>query len=258
MTGLFLPSVPGIAGPGLGNSVVALISFHRRQRATTCVGSEPTQLTISDDGTQMFVGLDGADVVRQVNLITGVAGLQFSLGNGGGIYGSPLDPRGKVVALPGEPNSVAVYNSSAFVTIYDLGGGKAEHRPLNGYFNQNIGSIAFGPSAATLYTTQSPLVGDDFGVLTIDSTGVSAINGLPSPLPYPYSGSLQFDAGLSPSFQRSRAERHDRRPTRPIFPESLRPSLPAPIVSDSALQKAWMVPAAPLPSSSPRQPGAGV
>jgi trimeric autotransporter adhesin len=188
---------------------------------TIPVGSEPTQLTISDDGTQTFVGLDGADAVRQVDLTTGVAGLQFSLGSGGGIYGTPFIPEA-VAALPGEPNSVAVYNSSAVVTIYDSGTARPNTAPLNGYFNQNTGAITFGPSAATLYTTQSPLVGDDFGVLTIDSTGVSAINGLPSPLPYPYSGSLQFDAGRL-YLSNGAVLNDDRRPTWPIFLESLDP-----------------------------------
>lgn len=247
--GMLYASVPGIAGPGLGNSVVAFDPLTGVITRTIPVGSEPTQLTISDDGTQMFVGLDGADAVRQVNLITGVAGLQFSLGNGGGIYGTPFIPEA-VAALPGEPNSVAVYNSSAFVTIYDSGAARPNTAPLNGYFNQNIGSIAFGPSAATLYTTQSPLVGDDFGVLTIDSTGVSAINGLPSPLPYPYSGSLQFDAGR---LYLSNGAVLNATTAAQLGQFFLSPSVPStgPIVSDSALQKAWMVPAAPLPSSFP-------
>ena len=121
---------------------------------------------------------------------------------------------------------------------------------MNGYFTQNTGSITFGPSAATLYTTQSPLVGDDFGVLTIDSTGVSAINGLPSPLPYPYSGSLQFDAGR---LYLSNGAVLNATTAAQLGQFFLSPSVPStgPIVSDSALQKAWMVPAAPLPSSFP-------
>jgi len=63
--------------------------------------------------------------VRQVNLTTGTAGLQFSLGGNGGLYENPPTALA-LAALPGSPNSVVVateiqdvYEGS--IGIYDSG-----------------------------------------------------------------------------------------------------------------------------------------
>ncbi len=77
---LIYATVAGAAGPGVGNSLVGIDPNTGTIQKTIFVGSEPNRLAISDDGTQAFVGLDDAGSVRQVNLQTGVAGVQFALG----------------------------------------------------------------------------------------------------------------------------------------------------------------------------------
>jgi trimeric autotransporter adhesin len=235
--GMLYASVPGYAGPGLGNSVVAIDPNTGTITRNIPVGSEPNKLTISDDGTEMYVGLDGAAAVRQVNLSTGTAGLQFSLGGGTGIYDNPFTAAA-VASLPGEPNSVAVLDSTATVGVFDSGTARTNTAMLDGYFNQNTGSLSFGPSAATLYATRFNDGGSNLAQLTIDSTGVSGTTYFPVPL-YVF-GSIQFDAGnlylsngavLNATNGASLGAFY-------VTPTTL---ASGPIVSDSSLQKAWII-----------------
>ena len=123
--GLLYVSVPSSAGPAYGNSVVSVDPETGALGTPIRVGSEPNKLALSSDGTILWVGLDGASAVRQVNLITGTAGLQFSLGGNGGVYDSPLTALA-LAGLPGAPNSVVVATEindvyEGQVAIYDSG-----------------------------------------------------------------------------------------------------------------------------------------
>jgi trimeric autotransporter adhesin len=121
--GLFYVSVPSSAGAPYGNSVVSVDPETGALGTPIPVGSEPDQLAISSDGTILWVGLDGASAIRQVDLTTGTAGLQFSLGGNGGVYANP--PKAlALAALPGSPNSVVVSWPNDYegtVAIFDSG-----------------------------------------------------------------------------------------------------------------------------------------
>lgn len=117
--GLFYVSVPASAGAPFGNSVVSVDPETGALGSPIPVGSDPNQLAISSDGTILWVGLDQASAVRQVNLTTGTAGSKFPIG------GSTADLKGPVVvdaltALPGSPNSV-VESYFGNVGIFDNG-----------------------------------------------------------------------------------------------------------------------------------------
>jgi len=140
VNGLFYVSVPSSAGAPYGNSVVSVDPETGALGTPIQVGSNPDQLAISSDGTILWVGLDSASAVRQVNLTTGTAGLQFSLGGNGGLYENPPTALA-LAALPGSPNSVVVateiqdvYEGS--IGIYDSGvlRGSAANSPINGVF----------------------------------------------------------------------------------------------------------------------------
>ena len=138
--GLFYVSVPSSAGPPYGNSVVSVDPETGALGTPIAVGSEPDQLAISSDGTILWVGLDGASAVREVNLTTGTAGLQFSMGGNGGVYQNPPKPLA-LAALPGSPNSVVVATQTPFtyqgtVAIFDSGvlRGTATNSTVNGIF----------------------------------------------------------------------------------------------------------------------------
>ena len=88
------------------------------------VGTSPNKLALSTDGTQLFVGIDGAGAVAQVNLAQGKVVNQFGIGGGPGVYNPPYTAAA-LAAVPGLPNSVAVATvgdiSGAGVTIFDSG-----------------------------------------------------------------------------------------------------------------------------------------
>ncbi len=186
--GLIYASIAGSAGEGLGNTIAGIDPTSGVIMKTIFVGSEPNRMALSSNGTQLFVGLNGAGAVRQVNLTTATAGIQFSLGGGPGVYNPPYYAAGLAV-LPGQPNSVAVYVNSGVVTIFDSGVARAKTSTgLSIYFNQNSGSLSFGSSASTLYLN-SQSTSANLYALTIDATGVTGA----TPLGNGGGNTIQYD-----------------------------------------------------------------
>jgi len=190
--GLLYASVPGSV-PGMGNSVVGVDPVTGNIPRQIWVGSNPNKLALSTDGTQLFVGLDGAASVAQVNLSTGEVVNQFSVGGGEGIYNPPFTAL-YLAAVPGSPNSVAVVaNGSVYggsgVTIYDSGVARANTSDSLGY---GSGPLCFGSTATALYLWgPSGLV-----QLTVGPTGITAGSVLNSTSnDYYNTANIQYDKG---------------------------------------------------------------
>jgi hypothetical protein len=241
--GLIYASIAGSAGEGLGNTIAGIDPTSGVIIKTIFVGSEPTRMALSSDGTQLFVGLNGAGAVRQVNLTTATAGIQFSIGGGPGLYNPPYTAQGLAV-LPGQPNSVAVYGSNGVVTIFDSGVARAKTSTgLSIYFVQNSGSLSFGSSASTLYLNSQSTSANLYS-LTIDSTGVTGAtalgNGGGSTIQYdnsrlylPTGAVLNASTG-SQLGQFSTTSTNGGGSVTPV-------AAAGPIVSDSTLGHAWVV-----------------
>lgn len=188
--GLLYASIPGSA-PGMGNSVVGIDPVTGNVTRQIWVGSNPNKLALSTDRTQLFVSLDGAGAVAQLNLTTGQIVNQFSLGVQ--IVDNPTSSALYLAAVPGLPNSVAVAstltNGGTGVTIYDSG----VPRSKTSYsLNYGVGPLSFGATASTLYLWSNSGVDQ----LTVDSTGISAGSVLNSTSYYNYGfGNIQFDNG---------------------------------------------------------------
>jgi hypothetical protein len=188
--GLLYVSVPGSVTGGTGNSIVGIDPVTGNILRHIFVGSNPNKLALSSDGTQMFVGLNGAGAVAQVNLTTGQIVSQFSLGGGPGVYNLPYTAA-YLAALPGEPNSVAVAATGSYlggtdVTIYDSGVARANTSSSLGF---GSGPLAFGSSASTLYMGGTSAV----YAMSVDSTGIaggSALYSKASSVNY-----IQYDNG---------------------------------------------------------------
>ena len=186
--GLLYASVP-VSGVGSGgNSVVGIDPVTGNVMRQIQVGSNPNKLALSTDGTQLFVGLDGAASVAQVNLTTGTVVNQFFLGGGQGIY-NPPSTASYLAAVPGSPNSVAVattggLGNGAAVSIFDSGVARPNTSTTAGE-----GPLSFGSSSSTLYLAN----GSTIEQLTVGSTGITASANLAS-----LSGqvtSIQYDNG---------------------------------------------------------------
>ena len=188
--GLLYASVP-VSGIGTGgNTVDGIDPVTGNVKRQIWVGSNPNKLALSTDGTQLFVGIDGAAAVAQVDLTKGAVVNQFSLGGGTGVYNAPFTAAW-LAAVPGSPNSVAVSAAGSFsgtgsgVTIYDSGVPRAKASTGIGY-----GAIAFGSSSSILYMMN----GGTIEQLTVDSTGISAATALGSAT-NAYPSYIQYDNG---------------------------------------------------------------
>ena len=240
--GFIYASVPGYAGGTLGNSIAAIDPITGVLQKTIFVGSEPNRLAISDDGTQLFVGLDGAGAVRHVDLTAGTASEQFSLGGGPGVYNPPYTAVSLAV-VPGQPNAVAVYAANGVVTVFDSGLARPNSSSgLQTYFDSNIGALAFGSSASTLYVA-SNAIGGYFYKLTVDSTGITGSTqvgtGTTGNAMQYDNGRLYIPSGIvldaNTGSQLGQFSTTNSSSTTPI-------AAAGPIVSDSTLNRAWVVP----------------
>jgi trimeric autotransporter adhesin len=166
VNGLLYVSVPSSAGTPYGDSVVSVDPATGAIGTPIPVGAEPNKLAISSDGTILWVGLDGAAAVRQVNLTTNTAGLQFSLGGNTGIYNNPYTALA-LAALPGSPNSVIV-SASPGIAIYDNGVRRGP-APTNNYLNNGGNALQVDGSKSEIYVAAS----NTYYVYTYNSGGVT-------------------------------------------------------------------------------------
>jgi hypothetical protein len=192
-------SVPSSAGAPYGNSVVSVDPVTGALGTPILVGSEPDQLAISSDGTTLWVGLDGASAVREVNLTTGVAEMQFSFGNNSGIYNYP--PLVHAIAvLPGYPNSIVV--SSAFnpdlytdkLAIYDSGVPRTNYVDLSAI--SSLPAIFVSPTKTEVYATSYE---SGYQVLSYNSEGLQNLAGNTGTNNFntPYGTAVQVDNGVA-------------------------------------------------------------
>lgn len=183
--GLIYASIPGSVN-GIGNSVIGIDPVTGNIQRQIFAGSNPNKLALSTDGTQLFVGLDGAGAVAQINLSSGQVVNQFTLtwgtSSSSGIYTAAA-----LAGVPGEPNSVAVGIANEGVAIYDSG--VARTSTTSSYYYNGPTSLAFGSSASTLYFVSSNYIYQ----ATVGSTGITAPTILYTGTYY--NTSLQYDNG---------------------------------------------------------------
>ncbi|HKO10544.1 MAG TPA: IPT/TIG domain-containing protein [Acidobacteriaceae bacterium] len=235
--GLIYASVPGTAGSGLGNTIAAVDPVTGVIRKTIYVGSEPNRLALSTDGTQLFVVLNGALAIRQVNLTTATAGGQFSL-PAGPFYSNPLTVQ-SLAAVPGQPNSVAIATSDGVIRIYDSGVVRANTSSVAGF--PYVTTIAFGGSATTLYAAASYYSPSNLYQLTVDSTGITASKQIGSgaggsTMQYD-NGYLYFPLGIVFNASTGTIAGQFSIPNGSASPSAAQ----GPIVSDSSLHRAWVL-----------------
>ena len=172
-TGMLYASVPSAAGTTYGNRLVEIDPRDASITRSVFVGSEPGPIGMSPDAAVAFVGLNGADAVRPVDLTDMTAGTQFSLGNSGFLGANHA---ADIAVMPGSPNTIAVSLANSCcspsfegVAIYDSG----VVRPTldNSAFGSN--SIAFGLLPSTLYGYDNEDTSFTLNRMSIDASGVT-------------------------------------------------------------------------------------
>ena len=236
--GYIYASIPGYAGSNLGNTVAAIDPVTGVIQKTIFAGSQPNRLAISSDGTQLFVGLDGAGAVAQINLTTATLTGQFTLGAGSQI-GSSAYTATSLATLPGSANSVAVFTSNGDINIFDSGVARAKDSSRLQVYLGSGSAITFGSSSSILYCLSNGTLYQ----FTVDSTGVSADTALGSA-----NGgtTLQYDNGrlYTPQGLVYDATTGDQDGQFSIIESNGTSPTPAagPIASDSSLNLAWIIP----------------
>ncbi|MET0645438.1 MAG: hypothetical protein ABW208_02390, partial [Pyrinomonadaceae bacterium] len=174
---------------GEGNSVTSIDPEDGSVGTSILVGSEPAKLALADNGQYLYVALDGAGGVRRVDLTTGTAGLQFSLGGGGTMTVKDME------VLPGNPAALAVSRqvdgsrAPRFegVAVYDNG----QKRPQDTTNFSGASFIEFADSASSLFGVDAE-TGSGFFRMAVDAAGVRNLSNQQGLL----NGDIEYSAGL--------------------------------------------------------------
>jgi len=161
--------------PGLGNSIVPLAPNSLTAANPLWIGSRPSLMGVTQDGQHLYQELDGANVLRRINLAPFTADLDIAL------YGSDGSPTGaaSLVPLPGTTDSIAVLRGVAgasgiasgnAVVVYDDG----VPRPQTARSQWDT-VLALGDDGATLYGLNGYTTAPDFDSYAISPQGVSPV-----------------------------------------------------------------------------------
>lgn len=104
VTNKIYASIPSANGSN-GNSIGVINPNTYLLENTIFIGSEPTVLTISDNGQYIYSGFSGSSTVRRFDVTTQTAGLQFSLGSDsstGSYYVEDIE------VMPNQPSTIAI------------------------------------------------------------------------------------------------------------------------------------------------------
>ncbi|MDX1647644.1 MAG: hypothetical protein R3304_10905 [Longimicrobiales bacterium] len=112
-------SIPSGA-PDYADQIVEYDPFQPGIGRSTFIGSDPGRLAMADDGSALYVGLDGAGAIRRLDPDTFVPGLQWALPAG--------QYAGDMITVPGQPSTVVVSRARFGIsppmdgiTVYDDG-----------------------------------------------------------------------------------------------------------------------------------------
>jgi DNA-binding beta-propeller fold protein YncE len=78
---LLYASVPSAGGVGVGNTITRIGLGSQAILDSTFIGSEPGDMALSSDGSQMYVSITGSDKIRAFNPTTLTAGQQVTVWN---------------------------------------------------------------------------------------------------------------------------------------------------------------------------------
>jgi hypothetical protein len=132
----FYVSVPHTADASRANSITRIEPTTATVENSVVVGVDPDRLALSDDDKKLYVGIDGANAIRQLDMLTLIPGTQFPLGTG--VNGPKIAY--DIDVLPGTQNSLAVsYGNTSSnydgADIFDDGVKRAQKANASGSIN---------------------------------------------------------------------------------------------------------------------------
>jgi hypothetical protein len=190
--GLLYVSVPSRAGEQ-GNTITAIDPKLGRVVGSVSVGSEPGALGLSDDGTQLYVALDGEAAIRRVNLATFTAAQKISLSQ------SNLGPIAEDIEVqPGNPFVIAAALANTFVSPRHAGVAIFDHgvrRPAVTPGHTGSNRIEFSNDPGTLYGYNNETTDFGFRTMKVDSQGVM-ITSVATDLIFGFGVDIEYASGL--------------------------------------------------------------
>lgn len=155
------------------------------------VGTVPSSLAMTDDGSALYVGIDGRGAVQKFSLPGFTPGWSYTFGTGVG---------GQMVAedievMPGTTNTIVVSRRRPGISPSHGGNVVIDSgvaRPTTTPSHTGSNSIVFGADASTLYGSDTEISGREFQRHAIDANGITETditNGLGG-------GTLLFHDGL--------------------------------------------------------------
>jgi hypothetical protein len=189
-------SIPSTASQVTGNSIVSIDPLTGKLGTPVFIGSEPTRISISDDGQYLYVVLAGSNAVRRMSLTNLTPGTQFT--TVGSLFGAFT--ASDVAVMPGNRNAMATCGYSDGIQVWDVTSSGATPRPLTKALVNDVyeGSVLAWGSATKLYSNDEGLSPSSLHRFTVgassfaetDSTYLDAVNGKIT-----YAGGLIFSDG---------------------------------------------------------------
>jgi len=169
------------------NSIVTIDPLQGTVIATQSLPSSPAGLSVTDDGSYVYVTLPSTGQVERLTLPSLTPDITFGLGNdpGGNFYLSNF-----VAAAPGHPHMVAItrhvstttaYGSNGGVVIYDDGVPRPNIAMPSGFYG-NYDTLVWGADATTVYGTNVAISTAEEDTFSVDSNGVTLLSSRPNAL----------------------------------------------------------------------------
>jgi uncharacterized repeat protein (TIGR01451 family) len=161
-------SIPSTASQVVGNSIVSIDPLTGALGTPVPIGSEPTRLSLSDDGKYLYTVLSGSKGVRRMDLTTLTPGTQFpTLSTLFGPYTAS-----DLAVMPGNPNVLATVGYSDGIQVWDVTNTGATARPLTKNFVNDVyeGSVLAWGDSTNLYSNDEGLSPSSFHRFVVGST----------------------------------------------------------------------------------------
>ena len=172
--GLLYASIPASATAN-PNTVIPINPATGATQTPIAVGNDPRALAVSDDGSFLFVGAQGDQVIQRINLSTGQIDRSFPYPTNSLVLNRPFSAT--MLTVPGSQKSLLVYFSSnnslgGVMELFNDAGLVNSVPDLTQFFEGvNVSSFAF-TDAGTAYSLPFTLASPFFNVFTIDASGL--------------------------------------------------------------------------------------
>jgi hypothetical protein len=186
---LLYATVPGTATNLTGNSIVSINPLTGAIGTPVAVGSQPTAMAETGDGNYLYISLAGANSLVQYDLLHQQLVRTVSLSGASGHVGSNAAATALAV-MPGTDTTLAV-DFSGSNGIMDINGSTGTFRP--NFAGNNFPTFW---DASHLYTHDNGSSGAEFYRYSINSSGMTLIDGTTLDGMGGFSGGFQLANGL--------------------------------------------------------------